>query len=740
MLLLIVVSSISVASAGDLITEFRIKASTSPPDVYSDIDEITFEWETSQVSNADLTVDGTTYTFTGQTSFNQNVGQFPAGTTASYSLNVQSGNLTDYRSGSISIIYGSPQISVNVVDAIESNVTLVWQKTVTRTLSLEIENTGKQSGTASYSYTGDTTLKSWLDKTQGQVSVDGSSKETMTFTVSVPSTAAERTYTGNMKFQYDGGSKNILITITVLQPPPIIGTENVNIGDAKVGSAYTKTLTVREVGHYKKLTISSVVAKGRLTLINYPREIPAGGSGTINLKLTLPDEAMSPKKYSDDVVISTNAGTTTAEVLYSIPVPELSIKPEKNSYEVPVEPGSSSKISIPLNVREGGGYNHLKDTRLTYNWISYPGKNPDILNYFDVDLSGTSFSLIRRGEGEAANLYITVQGTAPRGAYTLQISGTASNNDGKVSTEEIEISNIPQDLIDVIGKLEGLSTYNDDQSKIRTNILSLLYMVKQEPTNYADDVAIACELGDNTYEFINLIGTMKYPTSIKQSDEIMATVSTLHTSYTSLTDHLRHFNGKNMVDLDCNTVKNEEERTVTNIVSYIEQIEPQTLCEERSKYRSIKEIYTTIGSEGRADEYDVEIARVNQDIDDNKTIAKSYEDEASGYAEKFKKISGIGFVLYYSDYMETYADATRQYESAKSTYEHIGNDCKIDSERVSANIGKIEDKFNQLENFRSTIIFGSMLAFGLLLINIVAVERKRMPEKQIEKRCKKLWG
>jgi hypothetical protein len=233
---------------------------------------------------------------------------------------------------------------------------------------------------------------------------------------------------------------------------------------------------------------------------------------------------------------------------------------------------------------------------------------------------------------------------------------------------------------------------------------------------------------------------MKYPTSIKQSDEIMATVSTLHTSYTSLTDHLRHFNGKNMVDLDCNTVKNEEERTVTNIVSYIEQIEPQTLCEERSKYRSIKEIYTTIGSEGRADEYDAEIARVNQEIDDNKTIAKSYEDEASGYAEKFKKISGIGFVLYYSDYMETYADATRQYESAKSTYEHIGNDCKIDSERVSANIGKIEDKFNQLENFRSTIIFGSMLAFGLLLINIVAVERKRMPEKQIEKRCKKLWG
>lgn len=740
MLLLIVVSSISVASAGDLITEFQIRASNPPHDVYTDIDTITFEWATSGDSDADLTVDGTTYTFTGQTSFEQNAGQFPAGTIVSYSLNVQSGNLSDHRSGSISIVSGSPQISVDVVDPIESDVTLVWQKTVTRTLTVAIENTGKQSGTASYSYTGDTTLKSWLDKTQGQVSVDGSSKETMTFTVSVPYTAAERTYTGNINFQYDGGSENIPITITVSQPPPILGAENVNIGDAKVGSTYTKALTIREVGHYKKLTISSVVAKGRLTLINYPREIPAGGSGTINLKLTLPDEAMSPKGYSDDVVISTNAGTTTAEVIYRIPAPKLSIKPEKNSYEVPVEPGSSSKISIPLNVREGGGYNHLKDARLTYNWISYPGKNPDILNYFDVDLSGTSFSLIRRGEGEAANLYITVQGTAPRGAYTLQISGTASNNDGKVCTEEIEISNIPQDLIDVIGKLEGLSTHNDDQSKIRTKILNLLYMVKQEPNKYADDVAIACELGDNTYEFINLIGTMKYPTSIEQSDEIVATVSTLHTSYTSLTDHLRHFNGKNMVDLDCNTVKNEEDRTVTNIVSHIEQIEPQTLCEERSKYRSIKEIYATIGSKGQAAEYDAEIARVNREIDDNKTIAKSYEDEASGYSEKFRKISGIGFVLYYSDYMEIYADATRRYESAKSTYEWIGNDCKLDSERVSANIGKIEDKFNQLENFRSTTIFGSMLAFGLLLINIVAVERKRIPEKQIEKSCKKLWG
>lgn len=740
MLLLIAVSSISVASAGDLITEFQIKASNPPQDVYTAIDTIAFEWATSQVSDADLTVDGTTYTFTDQTSFNQNVGQFLAGTTVSYSLNVQSGNLTDHRSGSITIESGEAQISVDVVDPIESNVTLVWQKTVTRTLPVAIENTGKQSGTASYSYTGDTTLKSWLDKTQGQVSVDGSSKETMTFTVSVPYTAAERTYAGNIKFQYDSVSKNIPITITVSQPPPILGVENVNIGDARVGSTYTKALTIREVGHYKKLTISSVAVNGRLTLINYPRELPVGGSGTINLKLTLPDEAMSPKGYSDDIVISTNAGTKTAEVIYSIPAPELSIKPEKSSYEVPVEPGSSSKISIPLAVKEGGGYNHLKDARLTYNWISYPGKNPDILSYFDVDLSGTSFSLIRIGEGKVANLYITVQGTAPRGAYTLQISGTASNNDGKVCTEEIEISNIPQDLIDVIGKLEGLSTHNGDQSKIRTKILNLLYMVKQEPNKYADDVAIACELGDNTYEFINLIGTMKYPTSIEQSDEIVATVSMLHTSYTSLTDHLRHFNGKNMVDLDCNTVKNEEDRTVTNIVSHIEQIEPQTLCEERSKYRSIKEIYATIGSKGQADEYDAEVARVNQEIDDNKTIAKSYEDDASGYSEKFRKISGIGFLLYYSDYMETYADATRRYESAKSTYEHIGNDCKLDSERVSANIGKIEDKFNQLENFRSTTIFGSMLAFGLLLINIVAVERKRMPEKQIEKRCKKLWG
>jgi hypothetical protein len=333
MLLLIVVSSISVASAGDLITEFQIRASNPPHEVYSNIDEITFEWGTSQVSDATLTVDGTTYTFTGQTVFNQNVGQFPAGTTVSYSLNVQSGNLTDHRSGSISIVSGLPQISVNVVDPIESDVTLVWQKTVTRTLTVAIENTGKQSGTASYSYTGDTTLKSWLDKTQGQVSVDGSSKETMTFTVSVPYTAAERTYTGNIVFQY-GGSKNIPITITVSQPPPILGAENLNIGDARVGSTYTKALTIREVGHYKKLTISSVVVKGGLTLINYPREIPVGGSGTINLRLTLPDEAMSPKRYSDDVVISTNAGTTTAEVIYSIPVPELSIKPDKNSYEV----------------------------------------------------------------------------------------------------------------------------------------------------------------------------------------------------------------------------------------------------------------------------------------------------------------------------------------------------------------------------------------------------------------------
>ena len=736
------VSSISVASADDLITEFRIKASTLPSGVYSNEDTITFEWGTRQASDATLTVDGTTYTFTDDTSFNQNVGSFSIGTIY-YSLDVSdavSGNLTDRRSDSISIVSESPRISVNVVDPIESDVTLVWQKTVKRTLSLEIENTGKQSGTTSYSYTGDTTMRPWLDKTQDRVSVDGSSKETVTFTVSVPYTAAERTYTGKMRFQYDGGIENIPITITVSQPPAILKADDLDLGDVKVGSTYTKSLTISEVGHYKKLTISGVTAKGRLKLVNnYPREIAAGGSGTINLKLTLPDEAMSPKKYSDDVVISTNVGTTTAEAIYHIPAPELSINPEKNSYEVPVEPGSSSKISIPVGVREGGGYNHLKDARLTYDWISYPGKNPDILNYFDVDLSDTSFSLIRRGEGAAANLHITVQGTAPRGAYTLQISGTASNNDGKVSTEEIEISNIPQDLIDVIEKLEGLSTYNDGQSKIRTKVLNLLYMVKQEPNKYADDVAIACELGDNTCEFINLAGNIKYPTSIEQSNEIVATVSTLHTSYTSLTDHLRHFKGKNMIDLDCGTVKNEEERTVTTIVSRIEQVEPETLCEERSKYRYIKEIYAIIGSEGRADEYGKEMARVNQEIDDNKTIAKGYEDKAFEYSEKFRKISNIGFVLYYSDCKETYAGATRQYESANSTYEQIGNDCKIDSERVSADIGKIEGKFNQLENFRSTTIFGSLLAFGLLLINIIVMERKRIPEKQIEKRCKKLW-
>lgn len=739
-LIMFVVSSISIASADSLITEFQIKASTPPHDKYTDIDTITIEWKTSEVSDADLTVDGTTHTFTNQTSFEKNIGQFSASTTIGYSLDVQSGNLTDHRSGSISIKSGSPQISVNVVEAIESDVTLVWQDTVKRTLTVEIENIGKQSGTASYSYTGDTTLKSWLDKTQGQVSISGFSNETITFSVSVPYTAAERTYTGNIEFQYDGGSKNIPITIAVSQPPPILDAEDLNIGNAKVGSTYTKTLTIKEVGHYKKLTISSITVKGRLVLINYPHEIPAGGSGTINLKFTLPDEAMSPGRYSDDVVMSTNAGTKTAEVIYNIPVPELSIKSEKNSYEVPVEPGSSSKVSIPLDVKESGGYNHLKNTRLTYKWISYPGKNPDILNYFDVGLSSDSFSLIRKGEGKAANLQITVRGTAPRGVYTLQILGTAGNNDGKVSKEEIEISNVPQDLIDVIGKLEGLHTYSDNQSKIKTKTLNLLYMVKQEPNKYVDDVAIACELGDNTYEFIYLMGNIKYPTSMEQSDEIVTTVSMLHTRYTSLTNHLRHFKDKNMIDLDRDTVKNEEERTVTNIISHIKQTEPETLCEERSKYRSIKEIYATIGSKEQADEYDKEIARVNQEIDDNKTIAKSYEDEASKYADEFRKISGIEFMLHYSNCRETYADTIRQYESANSTYEYIGNDCKSDSERVSADIEKIEEKLNQLENFRSTTIFGFMFVFGLLLINIIAVERKRIPEKRIEKRCKKLWG
>ena len=730
--------SIPVASAGDLITDFRITASNPPDDKYTNIDTITFEWETSQSSDAVLTVDGDRYTFSGKTSFEKSVGPFLSGITISYSLDVESGNLTDGKSGSIEIESAAPQISVSS-SSIESSVTLEWQKTVERTLSVEVENTGKQSGSASYSYTGDTTLRSWLDKTSGQVPVRTSSKETVAFTVSVPHTATERTHSGNIKFQYDGGSENIPITVTVSQPPAIPMVSDLDLGDVRVDSTYTKSLTITEVGHYKKLTITGVTAKGRLELVNSPREIAAGGSGTINLKLTLPDEAMSPQKCSDDVVISTNVGTMTVEVDYNIPFPELSLYSSKNSYEVVLEPGSSGKVSIPLNVGESGGCNHLKNTRLTYNWTSYPGRNPDILDYFDADLSGDYFQLIRRGTTKNANLYITVRGTAPHGVYTMQISGTASNNEGKVSTEEIKISNIPQDLINVIGKLEGLSTYSDDQSTIRTKTLNLLYMVKQEPDKYSDDVAIACELGDNAYEFINLTGNIQYPTSIEQSNEVVATVSTLHTVYASLTDHLRYFKDKNIIGPDYDAVKNEEERTVTNTVSHIERIEPETLCEERSKYRCIKEIYTTIGSKEQADEYDGEIAHVNQEIDDTKTMAKSYEDEASECAEEFRKISKIGFILYYFHYRETYADTTRQYESAKLAYEQIGNDCNLDSERVSADVEKIGDTFNQLENFRSTAIFGFMFAFGLLLINAVAVERRRMPEKHIEKRCKKLW-
>ncbi|HIE32045.1 MAG TPA: hypothetical protein EYP67_06665 [Methanosarcinales archaeon] len=194
-----------------------------------------------------------------------------------------------------------------------------------------------------------------------------------------------------------------------------------------------------------------------------------------------------------------------------------------------------------------------------------------------------------------------------------------------------------------------------------------------------------------------------------------------------------------MIDLDYGTIEDEEMTTVNNIVSSIKQIEPDTLCEERSKYQNIKEIYATIGLKTEANEYDEEIVRVNQEIGDNKVVAKSYEDEAFKYAEEFKKTSGIGFVLHYSDCRETYSDAVKEYESAKSAYEYIGSDCKSDYGRVNDDIGEIVERFDQLEKFRSTTIFLSMFIFGLLLINAIGVERRRIPERRIEERCRKLW-
>ena len=733
--------SIPVASAGDLITNFQITASNPPGDRYTDIDTITFEWETSQDSDAVLTInEEDTYNFYDKTSFNQNVGPFLAGDTIYYSLVVSSGNLTDDQSGSIKIESAAPQISVSISDPIESSVTLVWQSTVKRTLSVEVENAGKQDGSASYSYTGDATLRSWLDKTSGQVSVSGTSKETVTFTVSVPHTATEKKYSGNIQFQYDGGSENIPITVTVSQPPAIPKVSDLNLGDVKVGSTYTKSLTITEVGHYKKLTITGVTAKGRLVLVNSPREIAAGGSGTINLKLTLPDVAMSPQQCSDDVVISTNVGTKTAEVNYNMPFPELSIYSEKNSYEVALEPGSSSEVSVPLSVRESGGCNHLKNTRLSYKWTSYPGRNPDILDYFDVNLGGGSFSLIKRGADKTADLRITVQGTAPRGVYALQVSGSASNNNGRVSVEEIEILNMPQNLIVVTEKLDKLSTSDNNRREIKTKTINLLYMVKQELNKYSDDVSIACGLGDDVYEFIYIIENTEYPRSIEQSNGAVDTVSTLHTRYTSLTGHLKHFKDKNMIDLDSNVIKDEERSAVDKIVSHIEEIEPKTLCEERSKYESIREIYMIIGSKEKASGYGDEGVLVNQEIEENKTMAKSYEDEAGKYAGEFEKISGIEFVLHYSDCMGLYGNAIVPYNYAKSTYEHVGSDCKIDSDRVGGEINKITYTLDRLQQFRSATIFSFVALFVLLLFGAIVSERKRIPEKRIEKRCRKLMG
>jgi uncharacterized coiled-coil DUF342 family protein len=264
-------------------------------------------------------------------------------------------------------------------------------------------------------------------------------------------------------------------------------------------------------------------------------------------------------------------------------------------------------------------------------------------------------------------------------------------------------------------------------------------MIKQEYNKYTEDVKVACGLGGDAYKFINLIVNIKNPTSIEKSKETADTIRTLHTRYSSLIDNLKHFKDKNMIDLDHDLIKNEEMNIINNIISHIKQIETETLCEERSKYQSVKEIYTTIGSKNEADEYDGEIACVNQEIDDNKTMAKSYESEAYEYAEKFKKTSKIGFVLHYSGCKETYGDAIKRYRSAKSTYEQIGNDCRSDSDRVSADIREIEDRFDQLETFRSTTILGSIIIFVLLLINAMAVERKRIPERRIEKRCRKLW-
>jgi hypothetical protein len=335
---------------------------------------------------------------------------------------------------------------------------------------------------------------------------------------------------------------------------------------------------------------------------------------------------------------------------------------------------------------------------------------------------------------------MTVQGTAPRGVYTLQVSGSASNNNGRVSVEEIEILNIPRGLIDVTEKLEGLSTSNDNRREIKTETINMLRVVKQELNKYSDDVSIACGLGDDVYEFIHIIENTGPPRSVEQSEGTVDAVSTLHTRYTSLIGHLKHFKDKNMIDLDSDLVKNEEESAVGMIVSKIEEIEPKTLCEERSKYENIREIYMIIGSEEKASEYGAEIVCVNQEIEDNKTIAKSYEDEAGKYAGELEEISGINFVLHYSDCKEIYGNAIEQYGSAKLAYEHVGNDCKIDSDRVGGDTNKVVYTLNQLEQFRSATIFSVIAIFVLLLVSAMGSERKRIPEKRIEKRCRKLMG
>lgn len=540
-------------------------------------------------------------------------------------------------------------------------------------------------------------------------------------TFSVSDTLSEGVHTGTVTISGGGSSAEISVSITVIQPDPVLNItwDNANFGKVKAGQSYAREITVKEAMGYKTAQGAKLVIKdigpADFSFNENLGDISGGGSKVVDVTVLVPEKGLKPGFYnaSADITAANEIKAEGSTATYEIPFPTMRIENTEIDFgEITFEPGKDTAIG-ELEIKETGTYTPVEGIKFFQisgerGWISSPTDDyvsPGSTKKFSFTILLPEDASIGK---KSWSFNMSTKYAGSRQIIAKVIVSFPGIEDNINLLQEMNTLPIVENYTDASALLEGsisllensrratdiaeLSRVMSISSGTRTllNQINIVILTQEEDIKFASDAIIQAKPALNKItignENLEDEGLRQYSSSIARSSESLWEL--------------------------------KAKEVINTLYDRGKESEDSNYKVSASSYKKISQIYSLLGDSEKAGIFEEEHKRmveIYRGAISNATLLKNNVDDMLVEAREKMSTLGDNYIvlnpLAYEYVSERYGNAVKNYELASNSYRNAGEINDADSLARDLEVLKKEKNF----------IVTAFVVYGLIWVVIFII-------------------